>query len=54
MVIDLVVPGREQSLMECYEEWKADAEENACCDFAFRWIFLGCITIARINSLLSI
>ena len=36
MVVDLVLPGPEQSLLDSYQEWKEDAEQNACCDYAFR------------------
>ncbi len=37
MVVDQVMPTKEQSILECYNEWKQDAEEKACCDYAFRW-----------------
>ena len=34
MVIDLVVPRREESLIDAFNAWKEDGEENSCCDFA--------------------
>merc|ERR550519_2970364 len=35
MVIDLVLPRREESLIDAFNAWKEDAEQNSCCDFAF-------------------
>ena len=36
MVVDLVMPEREESLLEAYREWKEDAESNSTCDFGFK------------------
>jgi len=35
MVVDLVIPEKEASLTDTFDEWKKNAEEKACCDFAF-------------------
>ena len=34
MVVDLVIPQRGESLIEAFTEWKENAEEKSCCDFA--------------------
>jgi len=33
-VVDLVVPGKEESLLEAVASWKEDIEASACCDVA--------------------
>ena len=33
MVVDLVIPGKEESLLEAFTAWKEDGEERSCCDF---------------------
>ncbi len=35
-VVDLVEPAPEQGMGEALNEWREEAEEKACCDFAFR------------------
>ena len=34
MVMDLVIPDKEASLVEAFLEWKETAEESSCCDFS--------------------
>jgi D-hydantoinase len=36
MIVELVDPGCEQSMLEALSEWKEDAEENCACDYAFK------------------
>lgn len=36
MVVELVDPAAEQSVMDALGEWKEDAEENSVCDYAFK------------------
>lgn len=36
LIIDLVTPDSEESLVSALGEWKGDAETNSCCDYAFR------------------
>ena len=33
MVVDLVIPEKEESLLEAFTAWKEDGEERSCCDF---------------------
>ena len=33
MVVDLVIPDKEESLLEAFTAWKEDGEEKSCCDF---------------------
>ena len=35
-VVELVESGAEQSIIDAFNNWKEDAENNACCDYAFR------------------
>lgn len=35
LVVDLVVPEKDGSLIEAFEEWKEMAAEKSCCDYAF-------------------
>ena len=34
MVVDLVIPGKGESLIEAFHEWKNAGEKKSCCDFA--------------------
>ena len=34
MVVDLVLPGKGESLIEAFHEWKNAGEKKSCCDFA--------------------
>ncbi len=36
MVVELVDPAPEQSLLDALAEWSEDAEENSACDYAFK------------------
>lgn len=32
-LVDLVIPSKEQSLIEAYAQWRERAEAKVCCDF---------------------
>ena len=35
-VIDLIKPDSDESLLKAFEKWQLWAEDQACCDFAFK------------------
>ena len=35
MIVDLVIPEKEGSLMDAFNSWKESAEEKSCCDYSF-------------------
>lgn len=36
MVVDMVVPGKGETLMEAFEKWRKWADEKVCCDYALK------------------
>lgn len=35
MIIDFVIPGKGESLIEAYHKWRGWAEDQVCCDYSF-------------------
>ena len=33
MILDFVIPRRDESLLEAYERYRANADEKVCCDY---------------------
>merc|ERR1711971_662472 len=36
MVVDMVVPDKEETLMEAFEKWRKWADDKVCCDYALK------------------
>ena len=41
MVVDMVVPDKEETLMEAFEKWRKWADDKVCCDYALKVAVTG-------------